>query len=448
MMALLERLVREAGGSIVWMDTDGGCIVVTDAGGLVTCPGGEHRDEQDRECVWALSRAEIQAIRARFRALAEASGLPIPFERWEQTTDGLRLVGTSARAGVRELRSVFKLEDHNLADDGVFQDGLECYAVSVKNYMVSRRDQDGNPVPDQHSKFSAHAMGNLVSPVDPSTNDPAWIWQAWSWWLAGEEGRERADPTWLDYPVVHELVIAQPDDYRELRRLNARLTEEDRFRPFDALLVAHVCRDLLAKDGPARLAAFFEPDPGRWADLDWIDPEAGNTWGIKARPVAGSYRAWQRAPRTVFVESFRSYLEEHFTHPEPAAIGADGGACVRETRGVLRPMPIRVGGNELVGKETNWLREQRVGWRGGDKVRAAWTEPDEYLGQILPMLLSMRERELRARGVDPRLVRKLRRNPVRRPRRGTLERLKKAASPSEPDGPDPTTGPGGHGGMS
>ena len=333
MMALLERLVREAGGSIVWMDTDGGCIVVTDAGGLVTCPGGEHRDEQDRECVWALSRAEIQAIRARFRALAEASGLPIPFERWEQTTDGLRLVGTSARAGVRELRSVFKLEDHNLSGDGLFTDGLWCYAVSVKNYMVFRRDEQGNPVPDRHSKFSAHAMGNLVSPVDPSTNDPSWIWGAWSWWLAREEGREHADPAWLDLPIAHELVLAQPQDYRELRRLNAKRAEEDRFRPFDGLLVAHVSRDLLPKGGPTRLAAFWEGDPLRWAAVAWTDPETGREWRIKVRPVAGSYRAWQRKPGEVFVESFRSYLEEHFTHPEPAAIGLDGKPCRRETRG-------------------------------------------------------------------------------------------------------------------
>ena len=61
MMGLLERLVADAGGDIVWIDTDGGCVVVTPDGGLIPCPGGAYLDPEGRECVKALSLAELQA---------------------------------------------------------------------------------------------------------------------------------------------------------------------------------------------------------------------------------------------------------------------------------------------------------------------------------------------------------------------------------------------------
>ena len=91
-------------------------------------------------------------------------------------------------------------------------------------------------------------------------------------------------------------------------------------------------------------------------------------WRIKVRPASGSYRAWQRPEETVFVESYRSYLEEHFTHAESAAIGPDEEPCGRETRGVLRAAPARIEAERIVGKETMWLPQQLPGvaiTRGG-----------------------------------------------------------------------------------
>jgi hypothetical protein len=241
MIALLVRLVGESGGTVVWIDTDGACIVATESGRLIPCPGGRYRDDRGRDCVRALSYDEVQKIRARFTRLVDAIGYP-------QTGDP---------SGVR---SVFKLEQHNLDEQGLFAPGLECYAVSVKNYVLFRRDPAGNPIAEPRSKFSAHAMGNLVSPLDPETNDPSWIPEAWLWWLARDEGRHQPEPAFLDLPVTHAMVVAHSDDFRLIRNLNRGKSYDHGIKPFDTLLLAHLDRFLLAEGSPRRLLALWEPD--------------------------------------------------------------------------------------------------------------------------------------------------------------------------------------------
>ncbi|GEM_PF-4185892 len=408
MMGLLEHLVADAGGELMWMDTDGGCIAVTPQGGLLPCPIGAYRDLAEADCVKALSFAELQAIRERFRHLAEAVGF-IPEDP----------------SGVR---SIFKLEDHNLGADGTFDGGLECHAVSVKNYVLFRRDSAGNPIPDPRSKFSAHAMGNLVSPVDPEGGDPAWIPQGWLWWIGREEGRELPEPGWLDcLPVMHALVVAHPDDFRRLRRLNAGRSYDEGIMPFDTLLLPHLDGFLAREGDPSQLVAAWNPNPSSWAGLDCRDPASGRGFRLAMRGRTGTYRDWQRKPGSVFVESIRSYLEKHFTHPEPAAVGPDGGPCRRETRGVLLSQPIRIGEQIVVGKDTNRLRERRGGWRSGREERQVFARSDELTEQVLPILADATEGWLRAHGVDPRGLRRVRERRVERTTEELAGRLAKAA---------------------
>lgn len=69
MLALLERLVLERGGSYAFCDTDSMAIVATETGGLIPCPGGEHRNAKGVPCVRALAKPEVEAIVAEFAAL-------------------------------------------------------------------------------------------------------------------------------------------------------------------------------------------------------------------------------------------------------------------------------------------------------------------------------------------------------------------------------------------
>jgi hypothetical protein len=409
MMALLECLVRDAGGEILWMDTDGGCVAVTLEGGLLPCPGGAYRDGEGRECIRALSFDELQGIREWFRVLAEAAGFIAP--------------------DPNGVLSVFKLEDHNLGPDWRFDGGLECHAVSVKNYVLLRRDGTGSPIRDPRSKFSAHAMGNLVSPIDPEGEDPDWIPQGWLWWLANEEGRTVEEPEWLDrVPAMHELVVAHPDDFRMLRRLNRGLGYDEGIMPFDTLLLPHRDR-FLARDGdPTQLVAQWDRDPLAWVGLDCLDPASGRSVSIAMRKRTGTYRDWQRKPGVVFVESMRSYLEKHFTHAEPAAVSPDSEPCRRDTRGVLLSQPIRIGEEFVVGKDTNRLRERRVGWRSGREERQVFAQPDELTEQVLPILADATEGWLKAHGVDPRALRRVRERGGERTTHGFASRLAEGAT--------------------
>src|SRR5205814_3952036 len=54
MLALLEHSVTSFGGTYAMEDTDSMAIVATEHGGLVPCPGGQHRMEDDRDAVVAL----------------------------------------------------------------------------------------------------------------------------------------------------------------------------------------------------------------------------------------------------------------------------------------------------------------------------------------------------------------------------------------------------------
>ena len=62
-------IAAEAGGSYLFCDTDSLCIVSNERGGLVPCPGGEHKLADGREAVKVLSRKEVENIAGRFNKL-------------------------------------------------------------------------------------------------------------------------------------------------------------------------------------------------------------------------------------------------------------------------------------------------------------------------------------------------------------------------------------------
>ena len=124
----------------------------------------------------------------------------------------------------------------------------------------------------------------------------------------------------------------------------------------------------------------------------------------------------------------RAYLEQHFTHPEPASVGPDGQPCGRDTRGVLLAQPIRVTGQVLVGKETNRLREVRVGWRRREEERQDFSPAEDPIGQALSILGDAPDAWLRSHGVDPRSVRKLRARAGAGVRTSLARRVEQAAT--------------------
>jgi hypothetical protein len=110
MLTLLEKCITDAGGAYAFCDTDSMAIVATEAGRLVPCPGGSERLGGRNPAIRALSWAEVEAIRERFRTLN-------PYDR-------------AAIPG-----SILKLEDENLDGNGQ-QRQLWGYAISAKRYTL------------------------------------------------------------------------------------------------------------------------------------------------------------------------------------------------------------------------------------------------------------------------------------------------------------------------
>ena len=62
LLALLERLVTDRGGTYAMEDTDSMAIVASKEGGLVACPGGPYRIEDGREAIRALTWAQVDEL--------------------------------------------------------------------------------------------------------------------------------------------------------------------------------------------------------------------------------------------------------------------------------------------------------------------------------------------------------------------------------------------------
>ncbi len=69
MLALVERLVTDAGGAWLFADTDSVAIVATGTGRLIPCEGGPHVTPDGRPAVLALSTEQVKDIRATLNRL-------------------------------------------------------------------------------------------------------------------------------------------------------------------------------------------------------------------------------------------------------------------------------------------------------------------------------------------------------------------------------------------
>jgi len=58
LLAILERMVADVGGTYLMCDTDSMAIVASEHGGLVPCKGGPYRMSDGTEAIKALSWRE------------------------------------------------------------------------------------------------------------------------------------------------------------------------------------------------------------------------------------------------------------------------------------------------------------------------------------------------------------------------------------------------------
>lgn len=339
MLALVERLVTDAGGAYAFCDTDSMAIVAAETGGLIRCPDGDERTDDGQAAVWALSVEQIEQIRARFEALN-------PYDR--ELVPG----------------SILELEDQNFADpERSERRQLYCLATSAKRYALYGLDERGEPMlrrPSQErpgEKWSEHGLGHLLNPSDPESEDRDWIRALWEFETLTALGLPATEPEWLDRPALGRITVSKPTTARAFEGLNAGKTYADQIKPFNFMLTAHVRvggHPPEAEPERFQLIAPWEPDSRRWLELDWINRYSGEPVRVT---VAGAHGEAGVAR----IKTYRDVLGEHRVSPESKSLAPDGGRSGWHTRGLLQRRPVHVTRIVHIGKESNELEEVQAG---------------------------------------------------------------------------------------
>jgi hypothetical protein len=327
MLALLERMIGEVGGTYACADTDAMAIVASREGGLIPCPGGRDRTAAGQEAIRALSFADVEEIRDRFRPLN-------PY-------------GSDAVPG-----SILELEKENFGPDGQRRQ-VYCFAVSAKRYALYVLE-DGEP---SIVKPSQHALGYLLDPLGAEAEDRDWTEELWQREVRRAVGLATEEPDWFPHPALGRLTAAKPATLEAFAALNEGRPYAEQIKPHNFMLVAQTA-PFGHPSGvqPQRFQAIapWSSDPGEHLALPWIDKATGKPVKITTDGPTGGAGVAR-------VKTFGELARAYGVHPEPKSLGADGKPCGRGTVGLLGRRPVIATRIVHIGKESNELEELEAG---------------------------------------------------------------------------------------
>lgn len=323
LLAMMERMVRDAGGTWALMDTDSAQIVATRDGGLLFCPGGPHRLPDGRQGVRALSFVEAEVIRTRFDALAPCGG------------------------------PLWKVEAENAPHPEATDDPhLYSLVVGTKQYVLfNRRDGGGVII----RKASEHQLGHL-RPPDGRTKAQM-IEAIWTALIAFAHGDAQA----IDrLPFAHQLAvgsypITRPDYLARLRKALPKSPKgrpaPDPLMPFGRILIAYprwspddVC--------PVALAG-LDPENKR---VRWVNLGSGRSLKLWWEQWAG-----RESYGGIEVQTFKDVTAMHRAAVERRYFGPSGAPHEAFQAGELQRRPVYIIGIATIGKESRHLSEAQHG---------------------------------------------------------------------------------------
>lgn len=316
LLAMLERMVSEAGGTYLMCDTDSMAIVSSEKGEFVRCEGGTHRLPNGGDAIKALPWKQVRQIVDRFKRLN-------PYDP--------KIVRGSVLNIVEEL---------NYDADGR-QRQLYGYGISSKRYGLYTRDDSGFRL----IKVSEHGLGLYYRPKkgrDPECEVPVWIKQGWEWMLNRALGISRQEPEWFHLPVMRRIAISTPNVMAALRHLR-----RDQARPYNFALspvLVNLTSNLVTLLTP------FEKDSSRWMTMPHINIHDGTTHTLNN-------------PKLLFlVQTFEMVFQQYHRHPESKSFAPDRTPCKVDSAGLLNRYPVTATGFHLIGKETE------RGWEQNDDI--------------------------------------------------------------------------------
>jgi hypothetical protein len=312
LLAILERMVADAGGTYLMCDTDSMAIVASDEETLVPCKGGPYRTPDEQEAIKALSRDKVQEIVNRFACLN-------PYDK--------KIVPGSVLNIVEELNYDLNKQPRKLWGWG----------ISAKRYLLLEV-ANNKPKP---IKVSEHGLGLYYRPKegrDPDCEVAVWIKEGWEWILNRALGLKDEQPDWFSLPVMRRIAITTPNVMKALRRLSP-----DRARPYNFAL-SPVLVNLT--NTPVILLGPFEQDSTKWGSMRYLDVHTGTVHKLN--------------PPTLFAlpQTFEMKFRQYCNHPEHKSLAPDGYPCVSDTAGLLKRYPVIATTFGLLGKETERGWEQ------------------------------------------------------------------------------------------
>jgi len=317
LLAMVERCVRDAGGTYLCCDTDALTIVASKTGGLVQMPDGA-------QPVKALSWLEVKSIVERFNSLS-------PYNP----------------AIVQHL---LRHTDENYEKDGS-QRQLYGYAIAAKRYALYTA-KCGRAYCTHRKCITivdpkAHGLIFLAPSEDRENGLPKWWWELWRFLLSLEfkcicdpnseflliaghaiDVRTAAEldgmPSWITLPAMMKMRISTPH-YLDQMKGNAS--------PFGFVLHPRT-----RTEQKLTLLAPFNKHPESWMRSTCTNTHDGKNCRLDEL---------HRRDIVTLGDVLCGYLQ----HPEIKSLGPDGQKCKPHTRGLLRRMTIKGGLQRCIGKE-------------------------------------------------------------------------------------------------
>lgn len=310
MLAILERMVKNLGGTYLLTDTDSMLFVASKKGGLVPCPGGPHRTAHATPAIKAITWKQVKGICKRLNSLN-------PYDQ-------------------NVVEEILKVEECNFDRNGN-QHQLYGLAVSAKRYVVYARQKNSIEI----IKPSEHGLGVVYVPdkrtrykpvncKDRGTDYPRWIVEAWERLLL-DHFRNIKDPEnalvsrelWFDnLPAVMRVRITTPNVLKVLRKRDPGAA-----KPYNFVL-----SPILIHPSPdCTLIAPASKHSKEWLTRDYTEIHSGQT--VK---LFGKYNGKVLTPQTL-----SSVIWRHYLHPEDKSLSPGGERCGAYTRGLLLRRPIQ-----------------------------------------------------------------------------------------------------------
>lgn len=369
MLALLERLVTDMGGTYAFCDTDSMAIVAKKNGGNIRV---------GKDIVKALSWKEVDTLVERFSSLNPYDNKIIP-------------------------GSVLEIEKENFGEKIGQRKQLYCYAISAKRYALFNIDSSGMPI---LRKVSEHGLGHLLPPTvfehplsqldlktdeEPSEDKgktPSWIDELWNYIVLTDGlGMETDEPAWLDRPAISRLTISSAAMRRPFEGYNKEKSYPEQIKPFNFMLSAHVApfgHPPEVDKTRFHLVTRYNTDSRQWLKMKWLDIHSESKYSVTTSGGASMTVAQ--------IKTYRDVLDDYRTHPESKSLGPSGEVCDRKTKGLLKRRQITVMGIMYVGKESNRLEEVQAGLiHDDDEVLNEFQDPrnDDFINLVLPVIKKM-----------------------------------------------------------